>query len=79
MSQAKMLSTLVVYLSVAVLVVFGQDDHNRLYNQICLDPDAKHVPGEFFRDARVSGSGDCRSVVSCSNGGLSYLRCLFVN
>jgi hypothetical protein len=57
--------------------VHSQEDGggSRLYHQICLDPEANHVPGEFFRDARVSGKGDCRSVVSCSNGGLSFLRC----
>ena len=60
---------------VQVLTCMCQDDVNRLYKQICLDPEADHVPGEFFRDGRVNGKGDCQSVVSCSNGGLSYLRC----
>ena len=69
------------YLGKILLLVLLQvlssscQDVNRLYKQICLDPEAKHVPGEFFRDARVNGKGDCQSVVSCSNGGLSYLRC----
>ena len=58
-----------------VFTISCQEDVNRLYKQICLDPEANHVPGEFFRDARVNGKGDCQSVVSCSNGGLSYLRC----
>ena len=57
------------------VIVQCQEDSTRLYSQICLDPEVNHVPGEFFRDARVSGKGDCRSVVSCSNGGLSFLRC----
>ena len=72
---AKMGLSVLVALVLQILFVAGQDDTGRLYNQICLDPDARHVPGEFFRDARVSGGGDCRSVVSCSNGGLSHLRC----
>lgn len=58
-----------------IVLVSGQTDEIALYRKICLDPNSDHEPGVFFREPRIYSKDDCRSVVSCSNGGLSFLRC----